>query len=972
MSSRENSVTSLVADYLRNNGMNVNTFEGIEIPGQGIKEPDYTVRNDGRFLGEAKWESEYSEGLVEAHDYNLAAQTNGTFVIGYPDQLKQEIKQSRLGNGVESVLQGHEYRVAFLHKARPTDMSRISIEELPEWLQGHSKGELTPHVDPEEVITVLQQTAEALTQQMESLQAMELFRNVLGVDAEEEQEKVKSARRLTGYLLVNQITFYRVLSAVSTYEDIDPTELGSPSDLTDYFEHVLEDDYTPIFSFPVAEAYEQKHLPLIRDAVKKIYALNPDQINHEVLGDIFHQLIPFSLRKSVAAFYTKNKAAKIIADIAVDDGNDTVLDPACGSGTLLTAAYRRKKAEYLDWNEEIHKRFLEEEITGLDIMPFAAHLSTIHLALQQPQYPTDEVRVGIEDSTKIQPGDEIQPLSHMLPENLIQRTLGNFDKSIEDYSEDELVERGSIHRKGMIQQPLQLEEVDLVMMNPPYSRQESIASFDSEYKTKLKNNRLRQYEQYINGLMSFYSYFFLIADRFLNSGGRVAAVVPHTILNKSTDSGIRELLTEDYNIEYLFIRDDETNFSEDTEFREIMLIAEKGHEEHQKTNYIRLQNLDADPGQIVNVCESLDIGETAERNDFRVQNVDTGTLNPQNLFTPFAVFNPGLLKTWEDIIDSDKITELRNLDSGRIGGVRGGADDARGYNPQMAINAKDVYNIKDSDSWILNRESESTVVAEQQHTGDGVNIPRGCLVPNLRGFSGRSKVDVSDLSEYAVIDRFNDFDFFESLTDVEEIPVEDWRKKVESRVAHLALVRRANLTAPGLQHMVYYSEKKRLGPNIMWMLSDLNQKEAKALAAWFDSTIGWLQFLLDRVETEGAFGAWRGYIVKHFKAPNLYSINQDNLQLLLDGFEEVRDVETGSLVEQLAANVDEGSMNKSDLRRFNRVYPDVELGVGLEERRELDTNILEFLNVPEDERDEILDDMYENMLMELVLKKDIM
>lgn len=971
MSSRENSVTSLVAEYLHNQGMNVNTFEGIEIPGQGIKEPDYTVRNGGKFLGEAKWESDYSEGLVEAHDYNLAPQSNGTFVIGYPEELKEEIKQSRLGDNMETVLQGYEYRVAFLHKERPTDMSRISIEELPEWLQGHSKGKLTPRIDPEEVVAVLRQTAEALTQEMESLQAMELFENVLGVDAKEE-EKVKSARRLTGYLLVNQITFYRVLSAVATYEDIDPEELSRPSDLTDYFEHVLEDDYTPIFSFPVAEAYEQEHLPLVRDTVKKIYALNPDQINHEILGDIFHQLIPFSLRKSIAAFYTKNKAAKILADIAIENCEDTVLDPACGSGTLLTAAYRAKKADCLEWNEGIHKRFLEEEITGLDIMPFAAHLSTIHLALQQPQFPTDEVRVGIEDSTKVQPGEEIQPLSHMLPENLIQRTLGNYSKSLEDFSEDELVERGSIHRKGMLQEPLHLEAVDLVIMNPPYSRQESIANFDSEYKTKLKNNRLRRYEKYINGLMSFYSYFFLIADRFLQRGGRVAAVVPHTVLNKSTDSGIRELLIKDYNIEYIFIRDDETNFSEDTEFREIMLIAEKGHEKGKKTNYVRLQNLDADPAQIVNVSESLDVGETADRNDFKVQNVDTDTLNPQNLFTPFAVFNPDLLKTWKSIIDSDKITDLQNLDTGRIGGVRGGADDARGYNPQMAINAIDAYNIKDGDSWLLDRESDSTVVAKHQHTGDKVNIARNCLVPNLRGFSGRNKVDVSDLSEYAVIDRFEDFDFFQSLTDVEEIPVEDWRKKVESRVAHLALVRRANLTAPGLRHMVYYSEEKRLGPNIMWMLSDLNQKEAKALAAWFDSTIGWLQFLLDRIETEGGFGAWRGYIVEHFKTPNLYTIDKDDLQLLIDSFEEIHDVETGSLVEQLAANVDEDSMDKSDLRRFNKVYPDVDLGTGFEERRSLDRKVLEFLEVPENKRNEILDDMYENMLMELVLKKDIM
>jgi len=359
MSSRENSVTSLMADYLRDQNLNINTFESVEIPGQGIKEPDYTIRDDNRILGEAKWESNYSDGLLRAHDDNLAPQCNGTFVIGYPEELRGEIEQARLGDDMMTPLQGHEFRVSFLDNNRPTDMTRVTLEELPNWLQGHLNREISPTADPEETVTILRQTAEALTRQVEGIQPMNLFQNVLGVDAEQ-QEEVRSARRLTGYLLVNQITFYRVLSSVGEYTEINPHQLKRPSDLTDYFENVLEDDYTPIFSFPVAEAYEQEHLPLIRNAIKKIYALNPDQINHEILGDIFHELIPFSLRKSIAAFYTKNKAAKILANIGIESSDDKVLDPACGSGTLLTAAYRAKQSSCSHWSEKVPKRFFKE------------------------------------------------------------------------------------------------------------------------------------------------------------------------------------------------------------------------------------------------------------------------------------------------------------------------------------------------------------------------------------------------------------------------------------------------------------------------------------------------------------------------------------------------------------------------------------------------------------------------------------
>lgn len=56
MSSRENSVTGLIAQYLRQQGVSTNTFESLEIPGQGVKEPDFAVHESGHFYGEAKWE----------------------------------------------------------------------------------------------------------------------------------------------------------------------------------------------------------------------------------------------------------------------------------------------------------------------------------------------------------------------------------------------------------------------------------------------------------------------------------------------------------------------------------------------------------------------------------------------------------------------------------------------------------------------------------------------------------------------------------------------------------------------------------------------------------------------------------------------------------------------------------------------------------------------------------------------------
>src|SRR6056297_31998 len=113
VSSRENSVTGLVAQYLRERNIGTNTFESLEIPGQGVKEPDFTVRNEGTFYGEAKWSKNYNQGIVEATEYHQAPKSNGTFVIAYPEELKKEMQQQRLTADVEDVLGDYEFSVTF-------------------------------------------------------------------------------------------------------------------------------------------------------------------------------------------------------------------------------------------------------------------------------------------------------------------------------------------------------------------------------------------------------------------------------------------------------------------------------------------------------------------------------------------------------------------------------------------------------------------------------------------------------------------------------------------------------------------------------------------------------------------------------------------------------------------------------------------------------------------------------------------
>ena len=189
--------------------------------------------------------------------------------------------------------------------------------------------------------------------------------------------------------------------------DIDEEKIRKLANLAQYFEPVLKRNYSSIFGFDVASRLPADATDVVKKTVMAVKALAPEKIRHDLLGKVFHELIPFEVRKSVEVFYTNNEAAEILAQLAIDKPDAKVTNLAVGSGTLLVAAYRRKK-ELLQKEKgtvelEDHKRFLEQDLTGVDIMPFAAHPAVVHLSLQALLYETEKVRVAVWDST-VKPG----------------------------------------------------------------------------------------------------------------------------------------------------------------------------------------------------------------------------------------------------------------------------------------------------------------------------------------------------------------------------------------------------------------------------------------------------------------------------------------------------------------------------------------------------------------------------------------
>ena len=113
-----------------------------------------------------------------------------------------------------------------------------------------------------------------------------------------------------------------------------------------------------------------------------IHNLGPQHVKVDLIGIIYHDSIPPITRKKMGAFYTNPIAAELLATLAIKKWQVQVLDPACGSGTLLVASYKRKKELYVSQTQNM---FSSLNHTTLSVLKVASNRGVSYL-LNQPVY----------------------------------------------------------------------------------------------------------------------------------------------------------------------------------------------------------------------------------------------------------------------------------------------------------------------------------------------------------------------------------------------------------------------------------------------------------------------------------------------------------------------------------------------------------------------------------------------------------
>ena len=363
------------------------------------------------------------------------------------------------------------------------------------------------------------------------------------------------------HLLSNKIFFYKLLEGyfpqlpkLARIETYDETKFKSA--LNEHFDKALEIDYEAVFSSTFFD-----NIPLKQDSIKlfnhfiaELERYKLSEIEYDILGTVFESLIPIEERHYLGQYYTRADVVDLIEEFCIKSPNDSVFDPACGSGTFLVRAYYNLKGKN---REKRHKELLSQ-IYGTDINQFAAHLSVINLTIRDLSQLTNKVNVLVNDFFNLRP--TLQVLLPFSGRNIRNRS-----------------------------QQINIPKFDVVVANPPYTRQEELGEYAIAYKQKLESALAEDWgSKYAVGKRAgIHAYFLLHAPKFLKPGGRLGFIVSNSWMDADYGKEVQRMLLENFRIKAI-IESKAERWFEDAAINTCIIIAEQEDDfEKKQENTVR-------------------------------------------------------------------------------------------------------------------------------------------------------------------------------------------------------------------------------------------------------------------------------------------------------------------------------------------------------------------------------------------------
>ena len=348
---------------------------------------------------------------------------------------------------------------------------------------------------------------------------------------------VKSLTRMMIYVLMNKLIFYKVLE--QKYRGL-PKLVNLPTSskteflnaLNGYFDRAIMEtrDFEPIFQTGI---YDMIDFPedldtfeFVNDFLATLEVMRIEDIS-DYIGYVYEELIPPSERHQLGQFYTPPAICELIAKWAIRSPDDIVLDPGCGSGGFLSAAYRvlvkfKTGRDMIPPPRGIHEKVISQ-LYGIDINPFPVQMASMNIAMKDIRSPATGLNTIEQDFF------QVEPKTVLLAPYKVRIVTG--------------VE---------LRREMKIPEADVVMGNPPYTRWVEIPKpTQNAIKNKLKD-LMRKYgltPQLARGIEpGIYTYWIMHATKFLKPNGRLGMIISNLWMQTDYGVGFGQFLLDNYKV----------------------------------------------------------------------------------------------------------------------------------------------------------------------------------------------------------------------------------------------------------------------------------------------------------------------------------------------------------------------------------------------------------------------------------------
>ena len=453
-------------------------------------------------------------------------------------------------------------------------------------------------------------------------------------------------------------------------------------DPTTAFSHawnlILALDYKPIFGTARAAINACPADPAFTGAIRETaraaleVAGNIAGIRHDLLGRIFHTVLDTA--RYDGSFYTTTAAATLLASLSITRGmcdwNDAdavanlrIVDPACGTGTLLMASAERIRqlSPQTRDDDRSARALIERVLSGYDVNIAATHMAATTLGLLSPTTRFRNMKIGrallgVDDEGEAFLGslDILDGKAKMLSwpngglaaqSKMLSRPSGVQIDSGEDMTE--------------------IEPADLVIMNPPFTRDSlRYDQFSRKDELKLKDREKQLFANTPLHLSAIGNAFLLLAD-YINKpdSSTVASVMPLVMATNESGLEIRKYLANRYYIDTIVTSHDPQRiyFSENTSIGEMLLVCRRWADPKRQKPPTRVVNLAFNPPT---PTDAASVAQAIEKGDVEAQNSGTVQMWPADRIEAgnwgaVQFFSPYLCERFSEMVKGELFASVR-------------------------------------------------------------------------------------------------------------------------------------------------------------------------------------------------------------------------------------------------------------------------------------------------------------------------